>query len=130
MISQSELVQFRDRKLDDPEDLPPGDRSAFRIWIHATNKSKFDLIDKSLLPKIVPGDVLLATNLNVCDFQADYRVFDVGARVRKRINLTFPAEYLHRGVCQFHNFDRVGSVFLEVRFDSVRYGASLNIETI
>ena len=74
------MVQYRERRGDDPEDLPPGDRGACRFWIRQIEGK----IDTSYLPKVIPGDVILAVNMKVCNYGNEFRTLDIGARIRNR----------------------------------------------
>ena len=75
---------------DAAKDFPRGNRAACRLWIPSRNRTE---IEGQLLPVVFPGDVLVTTLVITKSVTDDYRVMDVGARIRKRHNIVFPAQH-------------------------------------
>ena len=122
-----ELVEFTPdepsggEQLDEPstddaaQDFPPGKRGACRLWIPSRNNT--GIVEK-LLPVVFPGDVLVASLVNMKSNADDYLVIEVGARIRKRHNLVFPAHHFRNAALAHAKpkdfIDFPGSVFESV----------------
>ena len=90
-----ELINLRNRTEDDDPNLPAGDRGAFRSWIKPgpTKSLGFQTIDRKLLPIVQPGDLVVIKSAMVCyGTQEDFKILDVGSRIRKRTMIVYPAE--------------------------------------
>ena len=126
-----ELINLRNRTEDDDPNLPAGDRGAFRSWIKPgpTKSLGFQKIDRKLLPIVQPGDLVVIKSAMVCyGTQEDFKIMDVGSRIRKRTMIVYPAEIFENENFDEMCFDRHASIHGEKQENNNTFSTSIEMK--
>merc|ERR1712227_697221 len=94
-----------------------------------TKSLKFQKIDRKLLPIVQPGDLVVIKSANICyGTQDDFKIMDVGARVRKRKMIVYPAEIFENENFNEKCFDRHASIHGEKQENENTFSTSIDMK--